>query len=641
MKILNRVTPVVFHSLMFIAAPFMAALIMAALITATPAFAADRVVTIGIQQELVLESSDAILVDLEADRSYACEGVPLTIATDFDFSNQVVGQGASPLTFTARFGGDISPIVGGEVGDRTDNRVIVTPTQSDRYRIEIEGAAVGGESVLIRCYETTLFGGFNTNVNDFNFLELTNIGNATITARVSAIEFDDTVALNNAEFAVPAGQRVDVSLHDFAGMNKFGFVRVTHDAPLGTLNGAVSQYFGTVEDFRLGGSQQLKHRLNRRGHSAAGSTMETSTGDGTFETATSLTVGDDAWGVELGDLNGDSILDVVSADRADDTISVLLGNGDGTFQPRTTFATGDGPIFVAIADLNGDGALDVVTPNIFDSTLSVLLGNGDGSFQAAANLALAGTAPFHVAVGDLNSDGALDLVTADRGPDMIGVGDNMSVLLGNGDGTFQAATAVATGDQPRSTSIADLNGDGVPDLVSSYRSNDINNPGTTISLILGNGDGTFQPQTLIDSGDGPNSTAIGHLNADGALDIVIANRFPDTVSVLLGNGDGTFQPRTTFATGDAPQIIRLADLNGDGALDIASPELFNAGGMTPGQVSVLLGNGDGTFQPRVVNGTLGTAATVAIGDVNGDGALDIVGSDVLSSSLSVLLGNAR
>lgn len=233
------------------------ALCFAVLLTVTPAVAVDRVVTVGAQQELTLNVADAILIDMEADRSYSCEAVPLGEATNFDFSNQVVGQGTSGLTFTGRHGGEISPIVGGESGDLADNRVIVTPTQSDRYRIEVASAATGGETVLIRCFATTLFGGFNTNVNDFNFLELTNTSNAEIVALVTAIEFDGTVALDNTSFTVPAGQRVDVSLHDFAGMNRFGVVRVTHNGPLGSLVAAVSQYFGTVSDFRLGGSQYL------------------------------------------------------------------------------------------------------------------------------------------------------------------------------------------------------------------------------------------------------------------------------------------------------------------------------------------------------------------------------------------------
>jgi hypothetical protein len=329
--------------------------------------------------------------------------------------------------------------------------------------------------------------------------------------------------------------------------------------------------------------------------------------------------------VTAGDVNGDRIPDVVTADGFVGSVSVLIGIGDGTFLGPRSYDVGSYPLSVVVADLNGDGLADIVTANVDSNDVSVLVSNGEedggASFQTQQRFA-AGDFPSSVAVADLNRDGFPDLVTANGGS------NDVSVLLGNGDGTFQPQQRFAAGDYPISVAVADVNGDGFPDLVTAnFISNDV-------SVLLGNGDGTFQPQQRFAAGNYPISVAVADLNRDGFLDIVTANQSND-VSVLLGNGDGTFQPQQRFAAGDYPISVAVADLNADGFLDIVTANGESA------DVSVLLGNGDGTFQSAQAFAAGGQdPVSVTVVDLNGDGLLDFaVGNNSIPTynGVSVLL----
>ncbi len=223
----------------------------------TPAYADDFILSIGHDaasgtgSTVLVETGDRFLIDLSASRSYSCEAIPTDSLTAFDWSDQVTGTSGTPETITARQAGAIVPQIGGETGGNADNRLTFTPTTTDRFILTVANAKVGGELVRVRCLATTLFGGYNTNVNDFNFLELTNIGNQTLNGTITATNFDGTVVINAQPFSVLPQRRVDVDLHTPVGVDKFGVVRVTHDGPLGTLKGNVSQYKGTVADFTL------------------------------------------------------------------------------------------------------------------------------------------------------------------------------------------------------------------------------------------------------------------------------------------------------------------------------------------------------------------------------------------------------
>src|SRR6266581_3585263 len=250
--------------------------------------------------------------------------------------------------------------------------------------------------------------------------------------------------------------------------------------------------------------------------------------------------------IVVGDFNGDGKLDLAVTDYSNNNVSVLLGNGDGTFQAPRTFPVGIHPAQVAVGDFNGDGKPDLVVSNVDSNTISVLLGNGDGTFQAAQSLPV-GLNPWYFALGDFNSDGILDLAVADYGCSQEchpSPSNTVLVLLGNGDGTFRPAPNLTVGNGPAGVAVADLNGDGKPDLVvPNFDSN-------SISVLLGNGDGTFQAAQnyLVDSA--PVFVAVGDLNGDGKPDLAVADLHTFNISVLINNSGGSPVVATpTFSPG--------------------------------------------------------------------------------------------
>jgi uncharacterized protein (TIGR03437 family) len=324
-------------------------------------------------------------------------------------------------------------------------------------------------------------------------------------------------------------------------------------------------------------------------------------GDGTFQAPLALDAGRTFLCLAVGDFNGDGKLDLAAVALFTSNVSVLLGKGDGTFQPPLNFPVGQDPIalvsddaFIAVGDLNGDGKPDLIVGNQSANTVAVLLGNGDGSFKAAISFAVAGT-PQSLAVGDFNGDGKLDLAVATG--ESFGVfplpgKDGVSVLLGKGDGSFQPAVNFAAGMYPVSLVVSDFNGDGKSDLaVANYDSNDV-------SVLLGKGDGTFQPAVSVAVGENPTSIRPGDFNGDGKPDLAVANYgSSNNISVLLSRGDGAFQPALNLTSGGCCVLntdsIAVGDFNGDGKLDLALANSFAQ------NLSVWLGNGDGTFLGHV------------------------------------------
>jgi hypothetical protein len=342
--------------------------------------------------------------------------------------------------------------------------------------------------------------------------------------------------------------------------------------------------------------------------------------DGSFQTKETFRTGPTPNSLAVADLNGDGIPDLVTANYDGSSVSVLLGNGDGTFGPQRTFAAGTTTYAVAVADVNGDGIPDLITANKGDSTVSVLLGKGDGTFGPQQTFPVAKGVDA-VAVADVNGDGKADIVAANFGEGTV------SVLLGNGDGTFGPQQTFAVGSQPSLVAVRDVDGDGEPDLVvANYGDN-------TVSVLLGNGDGSFQLQQTFPTGANPDAVAVGDVNGDGKPDLVTANYGSGTVSVLLGNGDGTFGPPKAFSAGSGAAALALADVNRDGKLDLA---VTNRNDNT---VSLLLGNGDGTFQNQVTFGLTKNKYAVAVADVNGDGKPDLVTTSVRNSTVTVQMGD--
>jgi hypothetical protein len=245
-------------------------------------------------------------------------------------------------------------------------------------------------------------------------------------------------------------------------------------------------------------------------------------------------------------------------------------------------------------------------------------------FLPATNYATGTGSPIHISVNDLNADGRMDLVAANSNNNTI------SVLLGNGDGTFGTATPYSVGISPYATAVKDLNADGRMDLVVA---NLISN---TLSVLLGNGDGTFGAATPYPTGNGPYSLAVGDVNGDGHPDAFTPNLAGSNVSVLLGQAGGSFAPPINYPIGESPYSVALGDVNGDGHLDLVTSSGSQA---NVSIVSVLLGNGDGTFGAATSYAVGTTPTAMVLSDVNEDGRLDILTANLGNSTASVLVGN--
>src|SRR5579864_7288755 len=421
-------------------------------------------------------------------------------------------------------------------------------------------------------------------------------------------------------------------------------------------------------------------------------------GNGTFQAAVNFPAGTSPTALAAGDFNGDGITDLAVADSGSQNVSILFGTiapVTGVYSLATpvlySIAPSSGSIAITVGDFNRDGALDIAVANQGSNDVSVLLGNKtttfpilpDGTFQPAVSYP-AGNQPFAITAVDYNRDGVPDLAVASNGDNAV------SLLQGNGDGSFRPPMkiSVEANGGPSGITFADLNGDGVADIITANQAtndvsvlmsgkrnavantvgactnpiasviadfnNDTNNDMAVlnagcnnVSIFLGDGKGDLAPATpaTVAVGTNPSALAAGNfITGKANVDLVVANKGDNTVSVLIGNGDGTFTPKLpAIAVGSGPTAVFVSDINGDGKADVA---VVNGGDNT---VTVLFGNGDGTFSPQPpISGAnpglrntsqFGGPSAIVMGDLNGDGFKDMVVANSATNSISVLLND--
>ena len=378
-------------------------------------------------------------------------------------------------------------------------------------------------------------------------------------------------------------------------------------------------------------------------------------GDGSFRSALDYfsPVPDNSGGhtqtITTADLNGDGYLDLVVGNCCDGTlgITVFLSNPDGSLQPGKNYGSSGSLASVAIADFDGDKILDIAALNITGDSVQIFKGNGDGTFTESASYPTSGTdasglnnGPFiQMVTHDFNHDGHPDLAIANFDS------QNISVLLNDGSGGFHPASIFALPGNGQAIAVADVNNDGVFDLVVTGYST----PGSA-SVLLGNADGTFQAPANPPPALGynlPGNIALADLDGDGKADLVVTVDDPVAgtgIAVAKGNGDGTFQPAVFFSTTlqsvtlakPVPGSVQIADLNGDGKLDLV---YSNA---NYGTIGVLYNTGTnafaaGMFYDPVEYPAGANVYSLALADVNHDGAVDVVMADEDFTGVTVLL----
>jgi Ca2+-binding RTX toxin-like protein len=346
----------------------------------------------------------------------------------------------------------------------------------------------------------------------------------------------------------------------------------------------------------------------------------------TFGPATNFPITYSLRKVATADFNKDGNLDLAFATTGPNrNVSITLGNGTGQFGAATNLNTSPPSDLstwsVAVGDFNKDGNSDLVTANNATNNVSLLLGNGNGTFGAATYFGV-GSSPYTVAVADFNGDGNSDLATANQ------TSNNVSILRGNGNGTFGAATNLSVGSTPYFVVVGDFNKDGKSDLATA------NFGSSSVSILLQNANGTFAPATNFTVGNNPNYIALGDFNGDNNLDLATSNQNSNNVSILLGNGTGSFTTATNFSVGTQPLAIASGDFNGDGKVDLATAN------NSSGNVSVLFGSGNGSFG-TATNFVVGASPQgIVVGDFNKDGLSDLATANFNSQNTSILLNTS-
>ncbi len=328
--------------------------------------------------------------------------------------------------------------------------------------------------------------------------------------------------------------------------------------------------------------------------------------------------------VAMADLDHDGNLDLAVATFSNN-VSVLLGDGSGQFDVETVVGLGGGerPSDIAVGDVNGDGDPDIVVANEFTDDVSVLLGDGTGGFSATAGVT-AGDGPSGVALADLDEDGTLDLVVSN-------LRASVTLALGQGDGSFTPAPSLSFADvgYPTGLAVADVDEDGHVDLVVT-----LDGTGAPTAVLLGDGDGGFDATDSVPGVVQPFAVAVADLDGDSHRDLAIVNKAGSGVNVALGDGTGHFAVAQFVLAGALPVAIEIADFDSDGRPDLATVSEV----MLPSQsVAISVGIGSGQFAEAGFFPGGGVVTALAAGDVDGDGDIDLAVTNRSAGTVTVLL----
>ena len=329
-------------------------------------------------------------------------------------------------------------------------------------------------------------------------------------------------------------------------------------------------------------------------------------GSRSFAGFVSVDVGPGASQLKVRDVNGDGRIDILTSNQDTNDVTVRLGRGDLTFETEVRFGVADDPSRMVVEDFDRDGKLDVATSNYASNDVSLMLGNGDGTFRWEPRFPV-DTNPRSVAACDLNHDGIVDLASANQDENTV------SVLIGLGGGSYLPGVRYPTAETPVAIACADIKKDGHPDLVVANRLS------SEISVLLGIGDGTFLSKPRFSVGPGPRDLDVCDFNEDGHLDVVTANG--STLSILLGQGNGFFLPETRL--GDRADLVVCADVNGDEHDDLIY--VFD------GDIVVQYGDGEGAFSSRLARQSSYAPSGLFVANMNDDAFPDAV---VVSNSRS-------
>jgi hypothetical protein len=344
-----------------------------------------------------------------------------------------------------------------------------------------------------------------------------------------------------------------------------------------------------------------------------------------FGTARNFTVDSRPSRLVLGDLNGDSKLDLIVASHSSGSLSLLSGKGDGNFDAFRRVGVSGAPAGLLLSEVTSDRALDVmVACDGLGASLWLFAGKGDGTLLPARSIVSASSATL--AGGDYNGDGKYDLAV----PYFAFAANGIGFLLGKGDGTFTNNGSQGLNSGSFGISSADFNADGKTDLaVTQYDDSTV--------AVMANQGGKFASPRYVSAGAGPHSVVAADFNGDSKADLVVSDPDGGALRVLLGNGDSTFQPAVLLPTGGmTPQPVIAVDLNLDGTLDLVTVNVGSAG-----TVTVMLGKGGGQFAPPLQIMAPGTHNDVVAADVNGDRLPDLVVPVSNSAMVSVLLNTSK